>query len=277
MFYVYEWFIKDTNEIIYVGKGCKRRYLSKQHNSMFREFIKRFECNSRIIAYYENEEDAFKKEFDRINELKQLGQCVCNKAVGGFGGGGSANKSTSERWTAEARQYYSAHNVMKSEAQRTRMSINNPMKKEEVALRVGMTKRKPLIIGDMHFSCIKEAAACFKKSEASVAMWAQRGYTPFGERAFYEEEGEKADWKKLFKCRRCTNSIPVIVDGFVCDTIKEACRIVGADERKLKKYISVNKPINGHVCVYANQQPSHGNSEKVPWKAQRLMGEDRYQ
>lgn len=25
MFYVYEWYIKGTGEIIYVGKGCKNR------------------------------------------------------------------------------------------------------------------------------------------------------------------------------------------------------------------------------------------------------------
>lgn len=262
MFYVYEWFIKDTDEIIYVGKGSKRRYLSKQHNSMFREFIKRFECESRIIAYYENEKDAFAKEFDRVNELKQKGQCVCNIIAGGSGGGGSVNIATKKRWTDDMRKYYSENNVMKSKAQRKRMSDNNPMKNEEVALRVGMTKRKPLIIGDTRFSCVKEAATHFGKTDSAVAEWARRGYTPFGERAFFEDDGENPNWEVLFKQRHCTNSIKIFVDNIPCDTMKEACRIVGADERKLKKYISVNKPINGHVCVYANQQPSHGNSEK---------------
>ena len=49
MFYVYEWFIKETNEIIYVGKGCRNRYKCLQHNRIFKEFIKRFNCESRII------------------------------------------------------------------------------------------------------------------------------------------------------------------------------------------------------------------------------------
>ena len=262
MFYVYEWFIKDTNEIIYVGKGSKRRYLSKQHNSMFREFIKRFECESRIIAYYENEKDAFAKEFDRVNELKQIGQCVCNIVAGGFGGGGSVNNATQKRWTDETRKHYSENNVMKSKAQRKRMSDNNPMKKEEVALRVGMTKRKPLIIGNTRFSCVKEAAAHFGKTDSAVAEWARRGYTPFGERAFFEDDGENPNWESLFRHRHYTNSVSIFVDGILYDTIKDACKIVGVDERKLKRYININKPINGHICVYANQQPSRRKSDK---------------
>ena len=34
MFYVYEWFRTDTNEIFYVGKGCNRRYKVKKHNQV---------------------------------------------------------------------------------------------------------------------------------------------------------------------------------------------------------------------------------------------------
>ena len=35
MFYVYEWFIKETDEIIYVGKGCRNRYKVRKHNRFF--------------------------------------------------------------------------------------------------------------------------------------------------------------------------------------------------------------------------------------------------
>lgn len=53
MFYVYEWFIIDTNEIFYVGKGCKDRYKdTRSRNKMFNEFYKRFNCNTRIIKTF---------------------------------------------------------------------------------------------------------------------------------------------------------------------------------------------------------------------------------
>ena len=52
MFYVYEWFIKETNEVIYVGKGCGRRYKVTKHNKFFNDMIKRFDCDSRIIKEF---------------------------------------------------------------------------------------------------------------------------------------------------------------------------------------------------------------------------------
>ena len=103
MFYVYEWFIKNTNEIIYVGKGSKNRYKVRKHNYIFNEFIKRYNCDSRIVKYFESEKEAFAAEFDRINELKLIGQCVCNINAGGAGG-------TIEHWTEERRKTYSENN-----------------------------------------------------------------------------------------------------------------------------------------------------------------------
>ena len=40
MFYVYEWFVKETGEVFYVGKGIKNRYKVKKHNKFFNDFIK---------------------------------------------------------------------------------------------------------------------------------------------------------------------------------------------------------------------------------------------
>ena len=86
MFYVYEWYIVDTDEIIYVGKGCKNRYKVTKHNKMFNEMIRRYNCKSRIIKKFDNEKDAFEYEFIRINELRNKNQCVCNIYNGGTGG-----------------------------------------------------------------------------------------------------------------------------------------------------------------------------------------------
>ena len=39
MYYVYEWYVKETGEIFYVGKGTKNRYKVKKHNRFFNDFI----------------------------------------------------------------------------------------------------------------------------------------------------------------------------------------------------------------------------------------------
>ena len=151
MFYVYEWYIKDTNEIIYVGKGSKNRYKVKKHNKMFNEFISRYECDSRIVKTFEKEEDAFHYEYTHVAELKSIGQCVCNIYNGGFGG-------ETKSWTPEKRHKYSEYNVMKSKKQRERMSNYNPMKNKETAKRVGIKHRKAVIVDGKYFDSVKSAA-----------------------------------------------------------------------------------------------------------------------
>lgn len=151
MFYVYEWYIIDTNEVIYVGKGSRNRYKVRKHNYMFNEFLKRFNCDSRIIQYYETENLAFEGESERIADLKAKGQCVCNINSGGKGG-------LSEHWTPEKRKKYSENNIMKSQEQRDRMSRQNPMKNPKIAMKVGKKHRKAVIIDGKRFDSVTIAA-----------------------------------------------------------------------------------------------------------------------
>ena len=79
MFYVYEWYVKDTKEIFYVGKGCGRRYkVTQDRNAQFTKMINQYDCDSRIIKEFQNEKDAFDYEKQRIDELKVKGLCKCN-------------------------------------------------------------------------------------------------------------------------------------------------------------------------------------------------------
>jgi hypothetical protein len=73
--YVYEWFIKETGEIFYVGKGSGNRVISKKNrNNYFKNIIKKYECDYRILKYFEKEDDAYNYELERGLELKSIGQ-----------------------------------------------------------------------------------------------------------------------------------------------------------------------------------------------------------
>ena len=178
MYYVYEWFILTTGEIIYVGKGTGLRYKVKKHNKLFNEMIKRYPCYSRVIKTFDTEQEAFEYEYDYINQLKQSGQCVCNIRAGGNGG-------STEWWTDEARQKYSERNVMKSEAQRKRMSEHNPMKNKATAKKVNSQKRKAVIIGDIGYPSIKIACKALNTSWEVIANWCRKGVNPKGEKCRY--------------------------------------------------------------------------------------------
>ena len=181
MFYVYEWFIKDTNEIIYVGKGCGNRYKVRKHNKFFNEMIRRYDCESRIIKEFEKEEDAFSYEYIRVRELKEIGQCVCNIYEGGRGG-------TQSWWTDELRKQYSQKNIMKSENQRERMKTQNPMSDPQIAEKANGQKRRKVTIGNTTYNSMTDAKEKLGISYSNILTWSKKGKTPSGEICIIEPQ-----------------------------------------------------------------------------------------
>ena len=185
MFYVYEWFIVDTGEIFYVGKGCNHRYKVRKHNKFFNDMIKRYKCDSRIVKTFNCEKDAFDYEHQRITELKEKGQCVCNIYDGGCGG-------TVSWWTDDTRKSYSENNIMKSEYHRERMKTNNPMSNPEIAEKTNGQKRRIVIIGETTYKSIKETKDILGISYSNIITWSKRGFTPNGEKCYIEPQ--KQQW-----------------------------------------------------------------------------------
>lgn len=249
MFYVYEWYISETKEIIYVGKGSKKRYLCKKHNKLFNEFIKRYKCESRIYKYYETEEQAFEGEYLRIKELKEINQCVCNIYKGGFGG-------ETKTWNEEKRKQYSLNNCMKSQNQRERMKTNNPMKNKEYAMKNGKSHSKKIICDNNIFNSIKECAEYYNVSSSTVGDWLKKGYnTNFKSVRYYGEE-EKDLKIKTHK----TNCTKIIFDGIEYESIKE-CAIKNGYKYQTFYDKLFNKKHFENRFILVNQQPSHEKSE----------------
>lgn len=247
MFYVYEWFVIETGEIFYVGKGTGRRFKVRKHNKFFNEFIKRNNCESRIVKTFEKEADAFAYEYDRVSELKNIGQCVCNINDGGFGG------STSW-WNDEIREKYSKTNVMKSSEQRKRMSKNNPMKNADVAKRVRYAHRRKICIGDRVYSGLIEAANEYGVSPNTIHDWAKRGYSVDLLPCYYYGN-EKPEVK--IRSHNTTGK-KIYVDDVLFQSIKEAAKYVGVGRSTLIAALNSNQLCKGHVCKYGNQQPRQG-------------------
>lgn len=168
MFYVYEWYDVETNLIFYVGKGSNKRYRCKKHNELFKEYLTKHKCDSRIVKYFSNEKDAFIYEKLYIDELKELNQCICNIYSGGYGG-------DRKSWTDVKRKHYSTHNCMKKPEQRKRMPINNPMKNKDIATKVGIKHRKPFYIGDTLFNTLNEAALKFDVTPQAIVYGLKHG------------------------------------------------------------------------------------------------------
>lgn len=71
-FYVYEWYIVETGEVFYVGKGTKSRYKTrKRDNAFFMRMLSTHDCKSRIVKNKLTEKEAFDLETERIAYYKQ--------------------------------------------------------------------------------------------------------------------------------------------------------------------------------------------------------------
>lgn len=306
MFYVYEWYVVATDEIIYIGKGCGNRYKVKKHNPKFDALIKTIECKSRIISQFSSENEAFKYEKERIAQLKEIGQCICNIDAGGIGG-------STKWWTDEMRKQYSDENIMKQSEQRNRMKTNNPMHDHSISAQVGRSKQKAIVVGNKRFDSLKDAVEVYG---AKVTYWVKVGHTSNWEPCYYVEDGKKTVLPRrnlggakrivyngsTYECQRdvcekfgfspstlskyvnrgytdtgieCrfesatpvkeyipyTGCRPIIIDGVLYNSIKEAAETTALDARGIKYALKHSGLYKGHNCEYANQQPSLVKSE----------------
>lgn len=187
-YYVYEWFNTDTNEIFYVGKGCRNRYKSHSHrNKLFLEYVNKHSVDVRIVKYFDIEDDAYKYEKELTDKYRSIGQCKCCLIDGGYGGYSSI-------WSNEARKYKSENNPMKDEKQRKRMSENNPMKNPEVAKRVNKKNKKAIMVDDQYFDGLVDVANKYNVSPTLINYWLNNGYTNDFKPIYYYGE-EKPDVK----------------------------------------------------------------------------------
>lgn len=244
MFYVYKWFNSITGEIFYIGKGTRNRYKqTRKRNKLFLEYYNNNKCNVEIIEYFEEEQKAFEKEYELICYYKDKGQCSCNLDNGGKGGCNFV-------WTPEKKKYYSKYNVMKNENQRKRMSINNPMKNPEINKKVAEQNKRKIILNNIVYDGEVDASKQLKVSTNTILSWCKRGYDTNGNPCrYYNEEQKKFEFK-------ISSSKKVIIDNETFNSVKEGADYIGVWSETLIRAIKNNRKCKGHICKYANQQPS---------------------
>lgn len=239
MYYVYEWYIVLTGEIIYVGKGTRNRYKVRKHNKFFNDMIRRFECSSRIIKEFDTEKEAFEYEFERIRDLKTKGQCVCNIYDGGTGG-------TTNWWTPELKEQYSEKNVMKSKQQRDRMSKHNPMKQAEVAKKANASKRRAVIIGNTEYESVTSVCKKYGVCNSTVEAWCVNGITKFGESCRYKDGklSTLSGHKNNGQCRSLTYK------GHHYNSAAELSRDIGISQTTASRWCRNGRDSHGNKCKY---------------------------
>lgn len=244
-FYVYEWYNTNTNEIFYVGKGSKQRYKDKTHrNQLFLDYVKNNEVDSRIVKYFDDEEESFAFEKELMEKYLEKGECICNVASGGYGGYSSV-------WTPELKEHWSEHNPMKSEDQRERMRLNNPMKNPDVAKKNGQLHKRAVVINGKYFEGGVDAALELNVCTNTIIQWCKRGYDTYGNPCRYADEEQKS---YTFR-KTCARQVQL--GDKIYPSVKAAALSVGAlDSSPLCKALKTGRKYHGMECRYVDQQPS---------------------
>ena len=244
MFYVYEWFIKETNEVFYVGKGCHRRYKVRKHNYLFNYILKNNDCDSRIVKTFDSEQEAFNYEYEHINELWSIGQCKANIYKGGLGG-------TVNWWTQEMRDKYSKENVMKSEKQRERMSKYNPMKNKNIILKVKEFTTRKVIINNIKYNSVKEAKDTYNVAFATIKKWCTKGINPYGELCRYEDEEQKIYTYKRYCKGSCKE---IIYKDKKYESPLDIAKEFNINKSTVYYWASKGFDNKGNICKYVNDK-----------------------
>lgn len=101
-FYVYEWFIVDTGEVFYVGKGREKRAEKLKRNKYFRDMYNSHECDFRITIDNLTENEAFEYEKKLIRYYREVypEYRLTNQT---YGGEGVSGWIPSEEWKKNQR------------------------------------------------------------------------------------------------------------------------------------------------------------------------------
>lgn len=83
-YYVYEWYIVETDEVFYIGKGTGGRCYSTRRNKMFKDFYSTHNCDVRKVRDNLTEAEAFMLEhFLIIYYLDETDCRLTNQNTGG--------------------------------------------------------------------------------------------------------------------------------------------------------------------------------------------------
>ena len=137
-----------------------------------------------------------------------------------------------------------------------RMTEDNPMYNPLIAEKVAEKNRKPLIIKDKEYSCIKEASEMLNVPYQTIYTWCEKGYTPEREICYFKCDGPK-------EIPIIGHEVGVLIDGQYFPSISRAAKFLGKkNSSRLAEALRTNKKTySGHKIEYANQQPSQENNQ----------------
>ena len=132
-YYVYEWFIKDTNEVFYVGKGKGKRYKeTKNRNKFFKDMYNAHSCDVRKVFEGLTEKEAFAQEVSLIAYYRENTTFrLTNQTDGGEGSSGWCPDDDFREKQSKIHKQQWKDEEFRQKMMQIRSDENGPYKSEE--------------------------------------------------------------------------------------------------------------------------------------------------
>ena len=144
---------------------------------------------------------------------------------------------------------------MKDEKQRERMRLHNPMYDKKISKKVGKTNSKIVCYQGKETTC-REIADEKNLNIATIQNWCKRGYDTNGNSCYYKGEYVAPN-------KKVTRGKAILIDGKWFPSLRAGADFLGVkDTSPLCKVLKTTHKYKGHICEYADQQPSDTNSDK---------------
>lgn len=249
-YYVYAWYIKDTNEVFYIGKGTGNRYrIRKRENSYFMKMLNSHDCGVRIIKDNMTEEEAFKHEKEMIAYYRKISCRMTNVLDGGeqppSTKGMKKSDETKQKMSLSMKRFYDEH-------PEKRVETSEKMKKYLQTEDGKMFTEKSIKARKTDSFRKKQSAICKVANRTPEYRLRQSIIT----KEWYKKNGTEKYSGKNNHAAQCIQQYTM--DGtFVkeYDTITQASKESGANASKISDVArGKRKSAGGYVWKYKNQK-----------------------
>ena len=142
---VYEWYVVPTKEVFYVGSCGTDRYKigNKDRSERFNKYYNNFNCNYRVVEWFDSLEEAQNKEIELIALYKSKGLAKANRHIGGSSGGATMYYATpqeiqnfKEKMTQINKERTNTSEFKENARKRMIKKFSNPEEREAQSLKV---------------------------------------------------------------------------------------------------------------------------------------------
>lgn len=141
VYYVYEWYIKETGQVFYVGKGKGKRYKAYTHKTArFKYMLSNYDCDVRIVVDNMSEKEAYDEEIKRIAYYRSLPDNILINIADG-GGGATGCLFTPQRrkqFSEKMKNKWETDEGFRNKILSARKDPNGPYKSEEFRKQISL-------------------------------------------------------------------------------------------------------------------------------------------